>query len=197
MPPTDGAPTAPDPRRVEDWLTELGIGPAERNERAGIASWDLILDGRRRFDIRATLILDPAFACIVWVHYAPPLQDGFRRSYRKLLRWNDEFPFAKFAVAEDERPVLTTELPIERLDRDELGLTIARLLGVCDRLVEESARWIWLDGKVPPVGDRVSRQAALLDRYAERLPELLGPEVGVGDAADAPGGEKPAAELPA
>jgi Putative bacterial sensory transduction regulator len=177
MPPTDGAPTAPDPRRVEDWLTELGVGPAERNERDGIASWDLVLDGRRRFDIRATLILDPAFACILWIHYAPPLTDGFRRSYRKLLRWNDEFPFAKFAVAEDERPVLTTELPIERLDRDELGLTIARLLGVCDRLVDESAHWIWLDGKVPPIGDRVSRQAALLDRYADRLPELLAPEL--------------------
>ena len=78
MPPTDGAPTAPDPGRVEDWLTELGVGPAERNERDGIASWDLVLDGRRRFDIRATLILDPAFACILWVHYAPPLTDGAR-----------------------------------------------------------------------------------------------------------------------
>jgi Putative bacterial sensory transduction regulator len=188
MPPTDGAPTAPDPHRVEEWLIELGIGRADRNERDGIASWDLVLDGRRRFDIRATLILDPAFACIVWVHYAPPLQDGFRRSYRKLLRWNDEFPFAKFAVAEDERPVLTTELPIERLDLDELGLTIARLLGVCDRLVEESAHWIWLDGKVPAVGERVSRQAALLDRYVERLPELLGPS---------PSTIEPAAELPA
>ena len=173
MLPTDGAPPAPDPRLVETWLTELGVGPAERNERDGIASWDLVLDGRRRFDIRATLILDPALACIVWIHYAPPLTDGFRRSYRRLLRWNDEFPFAKFAVAEDERPVLTAELPIERLDRDELGLAIARLLGVCDRLLDESAGWIWLDGKVPAPGDRVSRQAALLDRYAERLPELL------------------------
>jgi hypothetical protein len=173
MPPTDGAPPAPDPRLVETWLTELGVAHGERNDRDGIASWDLALDGRRRFDVRATLILDPSFACILWVHYAPPLTDGFRRSYRRLLRWNDEFPFAKFAVAEDERPVLAAELPIERLDRDELGLAIARLLGVCDRLLEESAAWIWLDGKVPPAGDRVSRQAALLDRYAGRLPELL------------------------
>ena len=50
MLPTDGAPPAPDPRLVETWLTELGVGPAERNERDGIASWDLVLDGRRRFD---------------------------------------------------------------------------------------------------------------------------------------------------
>ena len=174
MPPTQGAQPGPDPRVVETWLTELGIGAAERIERDGIASWDLTLDGRRRFDIRTTLILDPALACIVWIHYAPPLTDGFRRSYRRLLRWNDEFPFAKFALAEDERPVLTAELPIERLDRDLLGLTFARLLGICDQLAEESARWIWLDGKVPPAGDRVSRQGALLDRYAGRLAELLG-----------------------
>lgn len=169
----DGASPGPDPRTVETWLAELGIGAGERIERDGIASWDLALDGRRRFDIRATVILDPALACIVWIHYAPPITDGFRRSYRRLLRWNDEFPFAKFALAEDERPVLTAELPIERLDRELLGLTVARLLGICDRLADESAGWIWLDGKVPPVGDRESRQRALLDQYAGRLAELL------------------------
>ena len=158
---------------VEGWLTELGLVPADRAERDGVASWDVVLDGRRRFDIPVTVILDPALACIVWVHYAPPLTDGFRRSYRKLLRWNDEFPFAKFAVATDERPVLTAELPIRHVDRDELGLTIARLLAMCDQLAEESARWIWLDGKVPPAGERVSRQVGLFARYAERLAELV------------------------
>ena len=158
---------------VERWLAELGLVPDERAERDGVASWDFVLDGRRRFDIPVTVILDPALACIVWVHYAPPLTDGFRRSYRKLLRWNDEFPFAKFAVATDERPVLTAELPIRHVDRDELGLTIARLLAMCDQLAEESARWIWLDGKVPPAGERVSRQVGLFARYAERLAELV------------------------
>ena len=160
---------------IEHWLSELGLVPGPRADRDGIASWDLVLDGRRRFDIPVTVILDPALACIVWVHYAPPLTDGFRRSYRKLLRWNDEFPFAKFAVAADERPVLTAELPIEQVDGDDLGLTIARLLAMCDQLAEESAGWIWLDGKVPPAGDRVSRQVGLFARYADRLADLVGP----------------------
>ena len=95
--------------------------PLERADRDGIASWDLVLDGRRRFDLRVTVILDPALRVIVWAHYAPPISDMFRKSYRKLLRWNDEFPFAKFCVGEDERPLLAVELPIERRRRRSAG----------------------------------------------------------------------------
>ena len=103
--------------------------PSERAERDGIASWDLVLDGLRRFDLRVTVILDPALAIIVWAQFAPPISDMFRKSYRKLLRWNDEFPFAKFSVGEDERPLLAVEVPIAEADADELGLALARILG--------------------------------------------------------------------
>ena len=95
---------------VDAWLAELGLKPVERAEREGATSWDLILDGRRRRGLRLTLILDPAVALIAWVHFAPPMSDNFRKSYRQLLRWNDELPFAKFALSEDERPVLTAEV---------------------------------------------------------------------------------------
>ena len=47
------------PADVERWLAELGLEPVERADRDGIASWDLVLDGRRRFDLRVTVILDP------------------------------------------------------------------------------------------------------------------------------------------
>jgi hypothetical protein len=173
MPATDRGAAAPSPIQVDGWLSELGLDPIERIERDGITSWDLVLDGRRRFDIRVTVILDPALACIAWVHYAPPLTDGFRRSYRKLLRWNDEYPFAKFAIAADERPVLSAELPVDRLDRDALGLALARLLALCDVLADESAAWIWSDGKVPPANGRISRQVALFARFAGELAELV------------------------
>ena len=109
----------------------------------------------------------------MWVHFAPPIVDRLRSSYRKLLRWNDEFPFAKFAVAADERPILTAELPIALLSRDELGLTIARLLAICDHLLEETAGWLWIGGKMPSHGERVSRQVGLFARYADRLRDLL------------------------
>jgi hypothetical protein len=71
--------------------------------------------------------------------------------------------------------VLTTEIPIERLDRDELGLAIARVLAIADLLLEETAGWAWIGGRVPDWGDRTSRQAGLFVRYADRLGELVGP----------------------
>lgn len=168
-----------DARRVDEWLRELDLQPQDRVERDGITSWDLLLDGLRRFDIALTIILAPDTALLVWVHYAPALSDGFRKSYRQFLRWNDEYPFIKFALsAEDERPVLTTELAPETLDRDRLGLALARLLAVCDTLLDESAHWLWLGGRRPDQSDRVCRNPALQARYAAQLGELAQPSPG-------------------
>jgi putative sensory transduction regulator len=162
------------PADVEHWLDELGLHPEARTDREGVTSWDLRLDGRRRFDVPITLILDPHVALIVWVHFAPPIADAFRKSYRKLLRWNDEFPFAKFSVAEDERPILTIEIPPDLADRDALGVGIARSLAIADQLLEESASWLWIGGRIPDTSGRESRGSDLLDRYRERLGELAG-----------------------
>ena len=160
------------PAVVERWLDELGLRPEARMDREGVTSWDLRLDGRRRFDVPITLILDPDLALIVWVHFAPPIGDGYRKSYRRLLRWNDEFPFAKFSLAEDERPILTVELAIDAADRDGLGIAIARSLAIADRLLEESANWLWIGGRIPDTSGRTSRGAALLDRFHDELGEL-------------------------
>jgi hypothetical protein len=160
------------PSDVERWLVELGIEPGPRLERDGVGSWDLVLDGRRRFDIRTTLILDPSLGLVAWVHYAPPLTDAVRKSYRRLLRWNDAFPFAKFAISEDVRPILEAEIPIRWLDLDELGLALARLVAICDLLVEESAGLIWLGGRPPSVEGRRGRNPDLLARYSDQLREL-------------------------
>jgi hypothetical protein len=171
------------PTDVERWLDELGLEALARADRDGVTSWDLRLDGRRRFDLPITLILDPALALICWVHFAPPIGDAFRKSYRKLLRWNDEFPFVKFSLAEDERPVLAAELPIPTLDRDQLGLALARALAIADQLLEETAGWLWIGGRIPDQGARTSRGLSLLARYADGLGELLN-----GDAPAGPAG---------
>ncbi|MEA2621256.1 MAG: hypothetical protein QOH61_166 [Chloroflexota bacterium] len=157
---------------MDAWLTELGIEPVERGEREGIASWDLLLDGRRRRDVRVTLILDPSLALVGWVHYAPPLADSFRKSYRQFLRWNDELPFVKFALSADERPVLSAELPIAQVDAASTGLMLARLIGVCDLLVDESVRWLWPGAKAAPEPEGLGRNDAFLARYADLLAEL-------------------------
>jgi hypothetical protein len=184
-----GAPTV-HPADVERWLADLGLEPVERADRDGITSWDLVLDGRRRFDLRVTVILDPSLALICWAHFAPPINDMFRKSYRKLLRWNDEFPFAKFSVGEDERPLLAVELPIEALaaaagptsagghpgvggGADALGLALTRIVGIADRLLDDAKSWLWIGGHAPDQGDRTPRNAALLERFAGRLPEIF------------------------
>lgn len=140
--------------------------------------------------MRITLILDPGLGLVAWVHYAPPLSDSLRKTYRQLLRWNDELPFAKFALSEDERPVLTAEVSAHGLDRDSLGLTVARLLAICDLLYEESTAWVDRISRpkdAPPddatnVPDESGR--ALLERYAAELGELAHPA----EAEDTAGG---------
>lgn len=161
---------------IERWLSELGLQPGPRVEREGITAWDVTLDGRVRRDLRTTLILDPAIGAIVWGHLAPPLGDGLRKSYRTLLRWNEDFPLAKFSVAEDGRPILAVEIPERWLDADELGLALARVAGIADQIFDESRGWLWIGGRVPDgYAERPIRNAALLDRYASELGELLAP----------------------
>jgi putative sensory transduction regulator len=163
------------PEAIEAWLVELGLAPGARVERDGVSAWDLTLDGRIRRDLRVTLILDPTIGAIVWAHLAPPLLDGLRKSYRVLLRWNDEFPLVKFSIADDGRPTAAVEIPTRWLDADELGLALARVAGVADQVFEETRGWIWIGGRVPDgYAAREVRNVALLDRYAGRLGELVG-----------------------
>ena len=171
-------PAAPTAETVEGWLKDLDLQPGARVARDGVSAWDVVLDGRRRRDLRTTLILDPGLGLIVWAHLAPPLGDGLRKAYRALLRWNDEFPLAKFSIADDGRPILAVELPTRWLDADELGLALVRVIGVADRLFDETRAWLWIGGRVPDAyGTEAGRTDALLERFAPRLPELFEEDV--------------------
>jgi hypothetical protein len=166
------------PADVEAWLGELGLAPIERADRETVTSWDLVLDGRRRARLRITLILDPSLALICWAHFAPPITDAFRVSYRKLLRWNDELPFVKLSVGEDERPLLVAEIPIAHATRDALGLAIARQLAVADRLHADASGWLKAGGwpiDPPPPARLDGPGLRLVARYAAELAELLEP----------------------
>jgi hypothetical protein len=162
------------PAEIETWLGELGLEPIEHADRDGITSWDLLLDGRRRARLRVTLMLDPALGLICWAHIAPPINDGFRKSYRKLLRWNDELPFIKFSISEDERPVLMAELPVATLDRDGLGLALARHLAVADRFHADTMDWLKAGGwptAAPAAGPQAHPGQRLLERFATDVAE--------------------------
>jgi hypothetical protein len=162
----------PDRKVVEFWLRDFGLRPGKPQQRDGIISWDLRCDGRKRAGILVTVILAPGLGCVVWIPFAPPLSDEFRKSYRRLLRWNEEYPFVKFGVSEDERPVLSAEVPLAELDQDHLGEALARCVALCDLLHEDSARWLRSE---PPSRARSASAVALLERFADRLTELVPP----------------------
>lgn len=164
------------PADVEAWLSELGLVPLEQAEREGVTSWDLVLDGRRRAALRVTLILDPALALISWAQFAPPIPDSFRISYRKMLRWNDELPFVKFSISEDERPLLLAEIPVASAGRETLGLALARTLAVADRLHDDASAWLKAAGlATAPAADAAAGPGVrLLERYRSELAELVG-----------------------
>jgi hypothetical protein len=65
------------------------------------------------------------------------------------------------------------ELPIATANREDLGLALARALAISDQLLEESADWLWIGGRIPDTSNRTSRGAALIARYATQLPELV------------------------
>ena len=143
-----------------------------------MTSWDLVLDGRRRTHLRVTLILDPTLALICWTHFAPSINDSFRKSYRKLLRWNDELPFVKFSISEDERPVLVAELAVAVLDRDAVGLALARHLAVADRFHAETVEWLKGGGwpfAAPTASVAAGPGIGLLERYTAELAEFADP----------------------
>lgn len=119
-----------------------------------------------------TLIVAPGLGLVAWVHYAPALGDAFRKTYRQLLKWNDELPFVKFALSADDDLVLMAEVAAADLDADTVGRSVARLVAVCDLLHPETARLLGA-GASGSLG--VSREPApspLLDRYAADLAEL-------------------------
>ncbi len=159
---------------VEAWLAELGVTPLERIDREAVTAWDVVLDGRRRARLRITLILDPGLALICWCHFAPPINDSFRKSYRRLLRWNDELPFAKFSIGEDERPILVAELPVATASRDDLGLALARQVALADRLHADAMGWLRAGGwRTDPPADPDGPGMRLVARYSASLSELL------------------------
>ncbi len=122
------------------------------------------------------MIFDPALALLAWVQLGPPLSDNFRKTYRQLLRWNDELPFAKFTVSEDERPILTLELRAQDVDHDALGILLARTLAIAD-LIHKDAMALMGDlrrtyPKLIATAEPEPSGPALLERYADAVVEL-------------------------
>jgi hypothetical protein len=128
-------------------------------------SRDLLLDGARRFDLRVTVAWVAGVGLSLWAYYGPESAEVPKRIYHRMLRANFDYPFAKFALTDDDRPMLMTELPAAGLDRDALGRALVRLAVVGDRLLDDTAQAVAERGVLPDWRGRQPRNPALLAAY--------------------------------
>ena len=148
---------------IDAWLEALGLEVVASSGAAGDPAFsrDIVVDGDRRFDLRVTVAWVSGVGCSLWAYYGLEAMEIPKRTYARMLRANFDYPFVKFAMTDDDRPMLMTELPAAALDRDELGRGIARLAVVADRLLEETANAVADRGLLPDWTDRVSRNPSL------------------------------------
>jgi hypothetical protein len=137
---------------------------AGRDEPHAI-SRDVIIDGERRFDLRVTVAWVDGLGLSLWAYYGPEAMEIPKRTFLRMLRAGFDYPFVKFAMTDDDRPMLMTEIPPDAVSLDELGRGLTRLAIVADRLLEETAAAVADHGRIPDWTGRTGRNPALLAAY--------------------------------
>jgi hypothetical protein len=160
---------------IDRWLAELGVEVVGATGAPGdqAMSRDVLLDGLRRYDLRTTVAWVSGVGASLWAYYGLEAMEIPKRIYARMLRANFDYPFVKFAMTDDDRPMLMTELPTAALDRDELGRGLVRLTVVADRLLEETAQAVADRGVLPDWIGRTSRNPALTDAYRAEVESAM------------------------
>jgi hypothetical protein len=138
---------------------------AGREATADALSRDVVLDGERRFDLRVTVAWVAGLGLSLWAYYGPEAMEIPKRTVLRMLRAGFDYPFVKFAITDDDRPMLMTEIPPAAASRDELGRALARVVVVADRLLEETANAVADHGRLPDWEGRIGRNPRLLEEY--------------------------------
>jgi len=161
--------TVPPP--VDAWLAELGVEVVGASGAPGAEaiSRDVVLDGERRFDLRVTIAWVAGMGISLWAYYGLEAMEIPRRILHRMLLANFYYPFVKFAMTDDDRPMLVSELPASAVSRDELARGLVRLTIVADRLLEETAGAVADRAQLPDWGGRIPRNAALLKAHRMEL----------------------------
>lgn len=167
----DGAPP------IDVWLSELGVEVVGASGGAGdvALSRDVVLDGERRFDLRITVAWVAGVGWSLWGYYGQEAMEIPRRVYLRMLRANFDYPFVKFAMTDDDRPMLMTELPARGVDRDDVGRALTRLVIVADRLLEETAPAVADRGALPDWSARTGRNPQLLAAHRSEVEAVMPP----------------------
>lgn len=156
---------------IDGWLRdlELEIVDATGSPGDGAFTRDLVIDGRRRYDLRVTVAWVAGVGTGLWAYYGLEAMEIPKRIYARMLRANYDYPLVKFAMTDDDRPMLMTELPPGAASRDELGRGLVRLAVVADRLLDETAHAVADRGLLPDWTGRESRNPGLFAAYATEV----------------------------
>jgi hypothetical protein len=162
---------------LDTWLADYGLEIVGAAGEAGAAalSRDVLLDGERRFDLRVTVAWIEGVGCSLWAYYGLEEMEISKRVYHRMLRANFDYPFVKFALTDDDRPMLVTELPEGSIDRDSVGRALVRLAVVADRLMEETAGAVADRGVLPDWSGRTPRTPGLLTAYRSEIEAEMPP----------------------
>ena len=161
---------------IDAWLAELGVevvGTGDPNGNALVR--DVVVDGERRFDLRVTVAWVDGIGLSLWAYYGFEAMEIPKRVFHRMLRANFEYPFVKFAMTDDDRPMLMTELPVTAVDRDALGRGLVGLALVADRMLDETAPAIADRGLLPDWAGRIPRNPALLAAYRGEVEAAMPP----------------------
>jgi len=159
------------PPPIDEWLAALRVevvGASGAPGREAI-SRDVVLDGERRFDLRVTIAWVSGIGLSLWAYYGLEAMEVPKRVLHRMLRANFDYPFVKFAMTEDDRPMLVTELPAPAVTRDELARALVRLTVVADRLLEETASAVADRAVLPDWSERAPRNPELLAAHRAEI----------------------------
>jgi hypothetical protein len=159
------------PPSIDAWLAGLGVEVVGSSGPAGSDAFsrDVVLDGVRRFDLRVTVAWVAGIGLSLWAYYGLEDMEISRRVLHRMLRANFDYPFVKFGMTEDDRPMLVTELPASALTRDELARCLVRLTVVADRLLDETASAVADRAVLPDWSERQPRNPALLAAHRAEI----------------------------
>jgi hypothetical protein len=159
------------PPPLDAWLADLGIEVVGSSGAPGAEalSRDVVIDGERRFDLRVTIAWVAGIGLSLWGYYGLEAMEIPRRVLHRMLRANFEYPFVKFAMTDDDRPMLVSELPALAVTRDELARGLVRFAIVADRLLEETA-WAVADrAMLPDWTGREPRNRDLIETHRAQV----------------------------
>jgi hypothetical protein len=160
---------------LDAWLAALGVevvgGSGQPGEPA--LTRDVVIDGQRRFDLRVTVAWVDGVGLSLWAYYGQEAMEIPKRVLHAMLRAGFDYPMVKFAMADDDRPMLMTELPPPAVSRDELGRGLVRLTVVADRLLEETATAVADRGQLPDWSGRTPRNPQLLVAYGADVEAVM------------------------